>query len=131
MTAIICLDDNNGLLFNERRQSRDRAVAEDILGTCEGNIWMDTYSAGLFPKEEERICCADDFLDRVREGCCFVEKQLPRTERIDKLLVYRWNRIYPADVFFEMEGWKLESSREFQGNSHEKITVESYTRENR
>ena len=31
MKIIACLDDNNGLLFNNRRQSRDRVVIEDIL----------------------------------------------------------------------------------------------------
>ena len=30
MYIIICLDDNNGLAFNHRRQSQDRIVAEDI-----------------------------------------------------------------------------------------------------
>lgn len=126
MIAIICLDDKNGLLFNKRRQSRDRAVIEDILRTCEGSIWMDEYSAGLFANQEERICCACDFLDKVGEGYCFLEKQLPHMEKIERLIVYRWNRVYPADVFFEMQGWHLQSFREFTGNSHEKITVENY-----
>ena len=34
MKIIACLDDNNGLLFNNRRQSRDRVVIEDILKDC-------------------------------------------------------------------------------------------------
>ena len=33
MYIIICLDDNNGLAFNHRRQSQDRIVAEDIRKT--------------------------------------------------------------------------------------------------
>ena len=31
MTVFICLDDKNGMLFNHRRQSRDKAVIEDML----------------------------------------------------------------------------------------------------
>ena len=31
MRVIVCLDDRNGMLFNRRRQSRDRRVVEDIL----------------------------------------------------------------------------------------------------
>ena len=30
MTLYVCLDDKNGMLFNNRRQSRDRVVLEDI-----------------------------------------------------------------------------------------------------
>ena len=31
MQVILCLDDRNGMMFNHRRQSRDRAVIQDIL----------------------------------------------------------------------------------------------------
>ena len=31
MNLIICVDNKNGIMFNGRRQSRDRAVCEDIL----------------------------------------------------------------------------------------------------
>ena len=30
MNIIVCLDDNLGMLFNKRRQSKDRRVLEDI-----------------------------------------------------------------------------------------------------
>ena len=30
MNIIVCLDDNQGMLFNKRRQSKDRQVLEDI-----------------------------------------------------------------------------------------------------
>lgn len=66
MYIIICLDDNNGLAFNHRRQSQDRIVAEDIRKTVgEKKLWITDYSRKLFqavsnleisenPKEEAK-----------------------------------------------------------------------------
>ena len=49
MYIIICLDDNNGLAFNHRRQSQDRIVAEDIRKTVgEKKLWITDYSRKLF-----------------------------------------------------------------------------------
>ena len=49
MYIIICLDDNNGLAFNHRRQSQDRIVAEDISKTVgEKKLWITDYSRKLF-----------------------------------------------------------------------------------
>ena len=49
MYMIICLDDNNGLAFNHRRQSQDRIVAEDIRKTVgEKKLWITDYSRKLF-----------------------------------------------------------------------------------
>ena len=41
MTAIICMDDKNGILFNRRRQSQDRLLREDLLReTGSSPLWM-------------------------------------------------------------------------------------------
>ena len=49
MQMILCLDDNNGMSFGGKRQSRDRVVVEKILElTAGGKIWMNGYSAGIF-----------------------------------------------------------------------------------
>ena len=46
--------------------------------------------------------------------------------------MYRWNRVYPADTYFDIdlvkEGFVLRDTRELEGNSHEKITKETFTR---
>ena len=31
MKLIVCLDDKNGMMFNKRRQSRDRVLIENVL----------------------------------------------------------------------------------------------------
>jgi hypothetical protein len=52
-----------------------------------------------------------------------------RQEKIKEIIVYKWNRVYPADVEFEMPaGFVLESSTDFTGFSHEQITKEIYRR---
>ena len=51
---------------------------------------------------------------------------------IEKIILYRWNRKYPADFRFDINledsEWKLAETREFTGSSHEKITEEVYVR---
>ena len=62
---------------------------------------------------------------------CFIEDEsiIPYQEKIKELIVYKWNRVYPADVEFEMPaGFALQSSMDFAGYSHEKITKEIYRR---
>ena len=56
MKIIVCVGDNNAMLFHNRRISRDRAVIEDILRMVSkevkkdgrARIWMNEYSAELF-----------------------------------------------------------------------------------
>ena len=129
MTLYICLDDRNGLKFNNRRQSRDSAVLEDIRRLMTGNLLIDSFSEKLIreagipyvlPPET-----AEDF---------FVE-DIPSDEilgKTSKLVIYRWNRHYPSDVRWEPDlagmGFSLGETTEFPGTSHEKITREVYER---
>ncbi len=82
MIGIVCLDQKNGMYFNERRQSRDRYVIRDILDQSE----------------------------------------------MEKLIVYRWDKVYPADHRLNLSGWKLIGTLEFMGYSHDKIVKEVYKR---
>ena len=51
-------------------------------------------------------------------------------EQIEQFIIYRWNRVYPADVSVEIGvEWKLTETEKFPGFSHEKITKEIYCRE--
>jgi len=67
------------------------------------------------------------------EAWCFVENTdlTPYLSQIHQVVVYRWNRHYPATDYFPMtyfaEKWKLVSSREFAGSSHDTITEEVYS----
>ena len=137
MIVIVCLDDNNGMLFNGRRQSKDKLLREHIR-TLVGKqkLWMNAYSAKQFEAEQFTSLQVDEeFLQKVGPGeYCFVEnKGLEDVEgQIEKLVVFRWNRVYPADQYLDISiesgSWSLLEQVEFAGHSHEKITREVYGR---
>ncbi len=85
--------------------------------------------------ETERMWKVDpNFLEKAgAEDFCLVEgENLAGYEgKITEIVLYRWNRDYPADLFFEVDlsKWELEERKEFSGYSHEKITREIYSRQ--
>ena len=52
MNIIVCIDDNQGMLFNKRRQSRDVKVLEDI-ATLTDTLWISSFSEKLFENVSE------------------------------------------------------------------------------
>lgn len=130
MILIVCLDLNNGMYFNNRRQSRDRKVIKDIAFiTKNNNLIMTEYSHKLFENECENIVITDDFKDEYSENdFYFVENEDVQLENIKKIIVYRWDKVYPSDYCLNLEGYHLTSTLEFKGYSHEKIVKEVYLR---
>ena len=132
MTIIVCVDDNGGMLFNKRRQSRDKAVIADIINSIGDNevVCITPYSALLFEEYQNRIKICESLDDD--SSICFVEDAdiSHLKEKIDRIVLYKWNRVYPASVYFdiELDSWKRISSDEFCGNSHDTITKEIYIR---
>ena len=129
MTLYICLDDRNGLQFNKRRQSRDASVLEDIRSQLSGKLLIDPFSEKLIREAEIPYVLppetAEDFF---AENIPFDEV----LENTKKIVIYRWNRHYPADIRWEPDlhamGFALQETTEFPGTSHEKITREVYAR---
>ena len=134
MTIFVCVDDHNGMLFNHRRQSQDRAVLRDMLDAAGKKIWMNAYSSKLFLTVPDRVIVAEDFLGRAPgDGCCFAENVPlgPYEDRLGTMVVYCWNRRYPADTYLDIElsqDWEITDTKEFGGTSHEKITRKTYKR---
>lgn len=130
MRIIVCLDDNYGMMFNRRRQSKDRVLTEDIVEMTTGQkLWMNAYSEQLF--EGKNVVVEEAFLENAEEeDFCFVENQSlqPYADRVKEVILYKWNRKYPSDFCFDMDlsVWKLVEEKEFAGSSHEKITRERY-----
>ena len=64
------------------------------------------------------------------EDTVFVEGEplLPYLDKIDTLVLYRWNRRYPHDLVLDLplDRFTLVSSCDMEGYSHEKITKEIY-----
>ena len=76
MIVVACIDERKGMMFNCRRQSRDRAVCNDILKDCEGHrLYMTAYSKGLFEKMgNAEIVVSEDMMQQARnDDSCFIE----------------------------------------------------------
>lgn len=107
-----------------------------ICELCEGKtLWMNPASEKLFAEQKESgkvtLQAAADFLEQAGEGeYCFVENTgLQAVEaKIEKIIVFWWNRHYPSDRKFDLDlsKWNKVSEEEFAGYSHEKITKEVY-----
>ena len=136
MNLIVCVDNQNGMSFNNRRQSRDRAVIEKICDIAEGNtLLISSYSAMLFQETTLHVCISDNFYEQKESACFFfIEREDARLflENTDKIFMFRWNRDYPSDLKFPMDAvlaeFKLSDCFEFEGNSHPLITLEVYER---
>lgn len=132
MTIIVCVDDNGGMMFNHRRQSQDKLLRKRVISHLKGNpLWMNAYSAEQFSDYANSIAVDEAFLQKAAPNdYCFVEGQdlSPCLSNINRIILYKWNRNYPSDFKFmlSLSGWTLQSSIEFVGSSHEKITEEIY-----
>ena len=138
MNIIVCLDDKNGMLFNKRRQSQDKILRLNIKQFIHNkNLFMNNYSYKLFKDiDTGNIKVSEDFLNLSNDGFFLVEDKLLKLyeDKINILIIYKWNRIYPSDLYFDINlisnSWELLETKEFEGSSHEKITRIIYRRVN-
>lgn len=138
MNIITCIDNKNAMAFNQRRQSQDRLLLADLLTLTETKaLYMSPYTSKLFTFGKEGNIKISDMphLDCGKGECCFIEEVDPAAfeEEIETLIIYRWNKVYPGDLFFTIDigedsPWKRIESKDFVGSSHEKITREIYAR---
>ena len=135
MTVVVCVDDRMAMMFGKRRQSQDVRLRERVLAmSADQTLWMNAYSAKQFAEHNAPQISVDEncLQNAADEDICFIEDMalLPYVERIDRIVLYRWNRHYPGNRYFDLplEQYNLEHTEEFVGNSHEKITEEIYIR---
>jgi len=131
----LCLDERNGMLFNHRRQSRDSAVLEDIRSRVTGELGIDPMSRKLVAGAGIPYLFVLPEITEPIEGLhFFVEARKPGqwVGFASTVVLYRWNRRYPADMYFDIDleamGFHCVETAEFPGTSHEKITREVYVR---
>ena len=135
MILITCVDDNFGMMFNKRRQSRDSKVNEHIQNMIKDKkLWINPYSKELF-EEQNNILIDKQSTEKAQDGdYCFLENEELQinTDKIEKIILYFWNRNYPSDKKFaiDLSDWIEISKEEFEGSSHEKITQKIYIRRN-
>ena len=133
MNIFVCLDEVGGMTFNKRRQSSDRVIREDIFQTIgENKLYVNSYTAKQF-EEDNRLVIDDNCIENANPGdYLFLENRAvgDHISEIESIIVYRWQRKYPADFFFDIDltsdAWNLSSSEEITGYSHELIVKEIY-----
>lgn len=129
MHVIICVDNQNGIAFNKRRQSRDGKLCEKVLEMSAGRtLRIAPYSEPLFNGLGKFVVSETPLNEAETGEFCFVEKQqlAENEDQIEHLIICRWNRDYPADMYLDIDltKWTLITTEEIVGKSHEKITLE-------
>ena len=131
MHLIVCVEQQDGMSFCGRRLSSDRALTEYILSITSGSkLWVNDYSAKLFPETEINVHAC--FLHMASRGeYCFVENTpLENLTNLESVTLCHWNRRYPSTEIFPrmlLAELHLVHTEEFPGNSHETLTIERYT----
>lgn len=129
MILITCIDNRKGIMFNKRRVSKDTLLIERLKGiTKENKIYVSEYSKPLFDGFNNLVLSIENLTNN---DFYFLEDE-DYNGNIDKIIIYKWNRDYPADKYFDIDlsSYELISTQDFQGSSHDLITEEIYIKEN-
>lgn len=132
MTIIACVAKNGEMMFNKRRCSFDRIVLEDIAYIFKDKVLnLKKYSEKLFLDLDVKTRVIDDPMSLVNEDIFFLEDmsfdEIPANT--EKIILYRWDRVYPADVYFNIgTGFSLAECTKIKGNSHDNIKKEVYVK---
>ena len=133
MNIIVCVDEKKGMLFNKRRQSKDKLVIKDIIDNLESDLYINDYSKELFVDymDSNKIHVVEEF-NFEKDKYYFIENlDVSSYEKnISNIIIYNWNRTYPKDKTFniDLNNYELVNTIEFVGNSHDKITKQIYKR---
>lgn len=129
MRVIACIDDNFGMLFGGKRQSRDSKVLEDIKNHFEPIVIL-PFSEKLIAPSGISFKIKEDISEIGANETLFIESIDPVAfyDRIDEIIIYKWNRKYLSDMrlTLDLKSFKKVSTCEFVGSSHDKITREVY-----
>ena len=128
MIIIACVDDNFGLMFNLRRQSKDREVTKRICEITKGEkLLISEYSKSLF--EDCNVCVDNMFLEKADKGDFLFIEDTNNIDfnKVEKIILFFWNRVYPCDLVLDIpKGYKEVYSKEFPGFSHDIIREVHY-----
>lgn len=137
MKLIVCLENNNGVIFNKRRVSSDRKVTQRVIELTWGKkLWISYYTQELFVDKDIKstlIVISNSIFKKAGENdYVWIENIMPKNlDDCSELIVFRWNRDYPSDLKFDFDfsdSFELSSAKIIKGNSHDEITEEHYTR---
>lgn len=134
MIIIVCLDDHNGMMFNNRRQSQDRGLRQYIAEmTKDSKVYMNAYTKKLYKEIKNPIVC-EDFLQKAGKGDTCIVENLSLDfvkDQMEEIVVFRWNKVYPSDQVLDvdLDRWSLVEEEQIEGSTHE-ITKQIYLPKN-
>ncbi len=133
ITLVVTVDSRGGVIYNGRRQSRDRLLIKDLCESTNGRIFISEYSLALFKGYEDRVVVSRDPLEECGDGeTCFIEGAsfFNHLDSIGRIIMYDWGEPYPFDRRLELysliKGKEPIEEYEFEGYSHKKITKGIY-----
>lgn len=92
MSIIVVVDDNYGMMFNHRRQSKDHFLSSKILEISQYTfLRMAPYSKELFDVLPDNVVVSESFLDKAAAGdICFVEDRalLPYVKKLTQFTYF-------------------------------------------
>ena len=133
MKLIVCTDLDNGMLFNNRRQSKDKYLIEHICNLVSNEkLWITSFSEDLFEDKNYNLFENNEVKNIGENDYVFIENISAKDleNDVNEIILFNWNRKYPADFYFDicLDDWILESELDMEGYSHEKITKKIYKR---
>ena len=130
MKLIVCVDDNLGMAFNHRRQSKDRNVKQYIADMSQDvKLYIDIYSLNEFSDVPQAIADADYLNLAGPDDYCFAEvNDLGDAPMASEIILIKWNKVYPSDLKLglDMGMYERTESEDIVGYSHDKITIEHW-----
>ena len=141
MKIVVCLDVNNGMSFNHRRQSRDAELIREIVKLAEKDtIYINKCSEDLFPEEifdDVIIYVLDNEIfdiDINQDGLLFVEEPIDvkLLKEANEIILCYWDKEYPADVFwdYDLNSFTCVKQYSIKGKSHDKIMIQRWEKRN-
>ncbi len=129
------IGNGGGVSLFGRPVSRDIFVFEDLAALAgERELIARPGAAALFSGVRARLTLLPDpEKAEIPDAFVLFDAAVPADlGRFDRVTLYRWNRDYPADVFFDEKaltaGFTKTETSEFPGNSHPRVTREIYER---
>ena len=126
MNVIVCLSNDNGLLFNDRRVSKDINIFNDIFKYT-NTLYVDKFSMDMIDyynlNDKVKVFNIND----VEKGAYYFNEVFTNINNVEKLIVYSFNRSYPHDLDFNInDNLILDNEEDLIGNSHDVITKRVY-----
>ena len=133
MKLIFCVAKDSGMMFFGKRQSKDATLNEWIVNHIgPSKLWVSSYTAKMFEGFGNIVVDENYMANAGENDYCFVEDKEYSVDGVSEILLCKWNRAYPGDKFFNIDlkanGFKKTDSVDIVGNSHERITIETYSK---